>query len=245
MDQNSIAAVTWQGRAQWSYGVRNASCSGSIDLAQIQNRTKRRVWISSSNICWRSEEHSCTVALEKGTENGPLILPAWDRAPGLCLWAWSTHSPSCRWCHTESHPGSWWSCLCSPTSGWWNRRTYLPRRALNSEAERNTFIPCVWNALTFLIQVLPTFPHAVRVCGKGVVNWPNNLIHSLHVGDPGVEFGVDEEDPLHHLPVCFTPTGQHLIFVGWIQVQCFSRWADLGEHIQLTRGWCYCGANTV
>lgn len=68
-----------------------------------------------------------------------------------------------------------------------------------------------------------TFPLAVRVCRKGVVNRPHNLIHALHVGDPGVEFGVDEEDPLDHLPVRLTPTRQHLVFIRWIQVQRLPR----------------------
>lgn len=69
------------------------------------------------------------------------------------------------------------------------------------------------------VKMLPTFPLAVGVCGKGVIYWSNNLIHALYIGNPRVEFGIDEKDPLHNLPVCFTPTGQHLILVRWIQVQ--------------------------
>lgn len=93
----------------------------------------------------------------------------------------------------------------------------------------------MFKPFTFSIQMWLTFPLAIGVCGKVVVNWSNNLIHALYVGYPRVEFGIDKEDPLHHLPMCFTPTWQHLIFVRWIQVQCLSRWADLGEQIHLNR----------
>lgn len=88
----------------------------------------------------------------------------------------------------------------------------------------------------------PTFPLAVRVRGKRVVNRPDDLVHALHVGDPGVEFGVDEEDTLHHLPVCLGPIGQHLVLIRWVQVQRLSRGADLGEQTQLSRKWCHCSA---
>lgn len=83
----------------------------------------------------------------------------------------------------------------------------------------------------------PTFPLAVGVRGKSVVDWPNDLIHALDISDPRVEFGIDEEDPLHHLPVCLAPIGQHLILVGWIQVERLSGGADLGEHIQFNHTW--------
>ena len=58
-----------------------------------------------------------------------------------------------------------------------------------------------------------TSPLAVGVGGKGVVEGPHDLIHALHVSDAGVELGVDEQDPLHHLPVGFTAVGQHHVLV--------------------------------
>ena len=50
------------------------------------------------------------------------------------------------------------------------------------------------------VQV-PTSESNVWIIGKCVVDWANDLIHALHIGLAGVELGIDEEDPLHHLPV--------------------------------------------
>ena len=69
----------------------------------------------------------------------------------------------------------------------------------------------------------PTFPFIVWVCGECIINWPDDLVHALNVGDAGVELGVDEEDAFDHLPVCFTAVGQHLVLVGWIEVQRLAR----------------------
>lgn len=73
----------------------------------------------------------------------------------------------------------------------------------------------------------PTFPLTVWVRGKRVVNGSYDLVHALHVGYARVEFGVDEQDALHHLPVRLPPTGQHLVFIGGIQVERLSWWAHL------------------
>lgn len=58
-----------------------------------------------------------------------------------------------------------------------------------------------------------TFPLAVGVRSKGVVDRPDDLIHALDVRYPRVQFGVDKENPFHHLPVRFTSTGHHLVFI--------------------------------
>lgn len=76
-------------------------------------------------------------------------------------------------------------------------------------------------------EFLLTFPFPIRVCGKGVVDGPHNLIHALHVGDAGVELGVDEQDALHHLPVSLTAVGQHLVLIRGVQVERFPRGAHL------------------
>lgn len=60
---------------------------------------------------------------------------------------------------------------------------------------------------------LSTFPLAVRVSGKRIVEGPHDFIHALHISDARVELGIDEQDPLHHLPVGFAAIGQNLILV--------------------------------
>lgn len=49
-------------------------------------------------------------------------------------------------------------------------------------------------------QVL-TSESNVWIIGKSVIDWPNNLIHALHIGLARIELGIDKQDPLHHLPV--------------------------------------------
>ena len=83
------------------------------------------------------------------------------------------------------------------------------------------------NVLIQNCYFVPTFPFIIWVCGKSIIDWPDNLIHALNVSDARVEFGVDEEDALNHLPVCFTAIGQHLILIGWIEVQRLARRTDL------------------
>lgn len=56
-----------------------------------------------------------------------------------------------------------------------------------------------------------TFPFAVRVCSKGVVKRPHDFIHALDIGYPGVQLGIDEQDPLHHFPVSFAAIGQNFV----------------------------------
>lgn len=58
-----------------------------------------------------------------------------------------------------------------------------------------------------------TFPLAVGVSGKGIVEGSHDLIHALHVSDARVELGIDEQDALHHLPVGLTAAGQHLVLI--------------------------------
>lgn len=58
-----------------------------------------------------------------------------------------------------------------------------------------------------------TFPLAVGVSGKGIVEGPHDFIHALHVSNARVELGVDEQDPLHHLPVGLAAVGQHLVLI--------------------------------
>lgn len=58
-----------------------------------------------------------------------------------------------------------------------------------------------------------TFPLAVGVSGKGIVEGPHDLIHALHVSDARVELGIDEQDTLHHLPMGLAAVGQHLILI--------------------------------
>lgn len=72
-----------------------------------------------------------------------------------------------------------------------------------------------------------TFPLAVGVGGEGVVDGPHQLVHALHVGQTRVQLGVDEEDPLHHLPVGLAARRQNLVLVRRVQVQGLPRGAHL------------------
>lgn len=56
-----------------------------------------------------------------------------------------------------------------------------------------------------------TFPLTVRVCSKGVVKRPHDFIHALDIGYARVQLGIDEQDPLHHLPVSFAAVGQNFV----------------------------------
>lgn len=74
-----------------------------------------------------------------------------------------------------------------------------------------------------------TFPLAVGVGGEGVVEGPHDLIHALHVRDARVELGVDEEDPLHHLPVGLTAAGRHLVLTQGCRRRALVWGAHLGR----------------
>lgn len=58
-----------------------------------------------------------------------------------------------------------------------------------------------------------TFPLAVGVGGKGIIEGPHDLIHALYISNARVELGIDEQDALHHLPVGLAAIGQHLILI--------------------------------
>lgn len=80
-----------------------------------------------------------------------------------------------------------------------------------------------------------TFPLAAGVGGEGVVDGAHDLVHALDVGDPRVELGVDEEDPLHHLPVSLAAVRENLVLVGRIQVQSFTWRTDLEQENRVRR----------
>ena len=57
-------------------------------------------------------------------------------------------------------------------------------------------------------------PLLPRVGGEDVVDGPDDLVHALDVALPGVELGVDEEDPLDDLPVRLVAVLQRRVVLG-------------------------------
>lgn len=80
-----------------------------------------------------------------------------------------------------------------------------------------------------MAKSLSTFPLAIGVSGKSVVEGAHDLIHALHISDARVELGIDEQDPFHHLPVGFTAIGQNLILVQGRWCIVLVRGAHLGR----------------
>ena len=48
-----------------------------------------------------------------------------------------------------------------------------------------------------LVQL--TFPLLIRMLSKDVVEWTNDLVHTLDITNASVRLAIDEEQSLHHL----------------------------------------------
>ena len=57
-------------------------------------------------------------------------------------------------------------------------------------------------------------PLLPRVGREHVVDGPDDLVHALNVALSGVELGVDEQDPLDHLPVRLVPVFERGVVLG-------------------------------